>query len=205
MEHFTPASSQRKTRVSPRTATRSSSAPLLIPYRLPFCEGNLISHIFRKNEICCEADWEGYFSYSGVEVPDSYRGPRPTFPLTLCGVLKLVEAFKHKQVGPGGQTPRLLFRSSQLLCSGSQQQLHGRFVLQLLGETWRFLRNLPNINQVSACQNKEITICGTQLQVLENSLSLFLWNLLGFFCNAAKEDEVSIHGTLSEEPVLNRS
>lgn len=51
------------------------------------------------NEICCEADWERYFSYSSVEVPDSYSGPRLTFPLTLCGVLKLVEAFKHKQVG----------------------------------------------------------------------------------------------------------
>lgn len=74
-------------------------APL--PY-LPFFStfaGNLISHIFRKNEICCDTDWERYFSYSGVEVPDSYNGPRPTFPLTLCGVLKLVEAFKHKQVG----------------------------------------------------------------------------------------------------------
>lgn len=105
MEHFTPASSQRKTCVSPRTVTRSPPPPLLIPYRLPFPEGNLISHIFRKNEVCCEADWEGYFSYSSVEVPNSYRGPRPTFPLTLCGVLKLVEAFKHKQVGPEGQSP----------------------------------------------------------------------------------------------------
>lgn len=64
-----------------------------------FHVGNLISHIFRKNEICCETDWERYFSYSSVEVPDSYSGPRPAFPLTLCGLLKLVEAFKHKQVG----------------------------------------------------------------------------------------------------------
>lgn len=42
----------------------------------------------------------------------------------------------------------------------SQQQLHARYVLQLLGETWRLLRILPNINQVSACHTKEITICG---------------------------------------------
>lgn len=99
MEHFTPASSERKTCVSLRTVTRSSSAPPSILSHLSFHVGNLISHIFRKNEICCEADWESYFSYSSVEVPDSYSGPRPTFPLTLCGVLKLVEAFKHKQVG----------------------------------------------------------------------------------------------------------
>ncbi|TNM92315.1 hypothetical protein fugu_019327 [Takifugu bimaculatus] len=124
MEHFTPASSER----------------------------NLISHIFRKNEICCDTDWERYFSYSSVEVPDSYNGPRPTFPLTLCGVLKLVEAFKHKQ------------------------QLHARYVLQLLGETWRLLRILPNINQVSACHNKEITICGALHGHLEDLLLIFYKN-----------------------------
>lgn len=72
--------------------------PLPILCLLSFHVGNLISHIFWKNEICCEADWERYFSYSSVEVPDSYSGPRPTFPLTLCGLLKLVEAFRHKQV-----------------------------------------------------------------------------------------------------------
>lgn len=43
----------------------------------------------------------------------------------------------------------------------SQQQLHARYVLQILGETWRLLRILPNINHVSVCHTKEITICGT--------------------------------------------
>ncbi|XP_068190173.1 serine/threonine-protein phosphatase with EF-hands 2-like isoform X2 [Antennarius striatus] len=110
MDHFTPASSQR----------------------------NLISHIFRKNEICFNAEWETYLCYKSIEVPESYGGPRPTFPMTYCGVSKLVEAFKHKQ------------------------QLHARYVLQLLGETWRLLRILPNINHVSACHTKEITICGSK-------------------------------------------
>lgn len=34
-------------------------------------------------------------------MPDSYTGPHLTFPMTFCGVSKLVEAFKHKQVGTG--------------------------------------------------------------------------------------------------------
>lgn len=99
MEHFAPASSESKPDLSLRPLSTCSSAPPPFPFHLSFHAGNLISHIFRKNEICCDTDWERYFSYSSVEVPNSYNGPRPTFPLTLCGVLKLVEAFKHKQVG----------------------------------------------------------------------------------------------------------
>lgn len=50
----------------------------------------------------------------------------------------------------------------------SQQQLHSRYILQLLLETWKLLRMLPNINRISTCHSKEITICGELQESVRN-------------------------------------
>ncbi|MGH0145539.1 UNVERIFIED_CONTAM: hypothetical protein FKN15_043197 [Acipenser sinensis] len=81
--------------------------------------------------------------YEKIEVPDSYPGPRLSFPLTVAHTNALLRAFKQQQ-----------------------QQLHARYVLQLLHETKKFLKKMPNIIHLSTSYTKEITICAMKAAVL---------------------------------------
>jgi len=45
-------------------------------------------------------------------------------------------------------------------CISSVQTLHARYVLQLLYETKKLLKQMPNIIHLSTSNTNEITICG---------------------------------------------
>ncbi|KAG8450594.1 hypothetical protein GDO86_003025 [Hymenochirus boettgeri] len=77
-----------------------------------------------------------FMDYEGIDVPQSYDGPRLSFPLTVSDTNTLLRAFKQGQ------------------------QLHARYVLQLFHETKKFLKQMPNIIHLSTSYSKEITVCG---------------------------------------------
>uniref|UniRef100_H3CVT9 Serine/threonine-protein phosphatase with EF-hands n=1 Tax=Tetraodon nigroviridis TaxID=99883 RepID=H3CVT9_TETNG len=75
--------------------------------------------------------------YNFVSVPETYTGPRLSFPLSLPDMNALLSAFKERQ----------------------PKTLHARYVLQLLYETRKLLKQMPNIVHLSTTYTKEITIC----------------------------------------------
>ncbi|XP_066478234.1 serine/threonine-protein phosphatase with EF-hands 1 [Tiliqua scincoides] len=87
-----------------------------------------------------------------IQVPASYYGPRLCFPLTVADTDALLQAFKRRQ------------------------QLHARYVLQLLHETKKVLQQMPNIIHLSTSYAKEITICGDLHGKLDDLLLIFYKN-----------------------------
>ncbi|NXF09534.1 PPE1 phosphatase, partial [Smithornis capensis] len=87
-----------------------------------------------------------------IDVPDSYYGPRLSFPLSAGDADTLLQAFRNDQL------------------------LHAHYVLQLLSETRKVLRLLPNINSISTSYSKEITICGDLHGSLDDLLMIFYKN-----------------------------
>ncbi|NXN10648.1 PPE1 phosphatase, partial [Indicator maculatus] len=87
-----------------------------------------------------------------IDVPDSYYGPRLSFPLTVEDANALLHAFRNEQL------------------------LHARYVLQLLCETRRVLKEMPNITQLSTSYSKEITVCGDLHGNLDDLLLIFYKN-----------------------------
>ncbi|KAM8819831.1 serine/threonine-protein phosphatase with EF-hands 1 [Eudromia elegans] len=87
-----------------------------------------------------------------IDVPDSYYGPRLKFPLTAADANALLDAFKNEEL------------------------LHARYVLQLLHETRRVLKEMPNITYLSTSYSKEITVCGDLHGKLDDLLMIFYKN-----------------------------
>ncbi|XP_035508036.1 serine/threonine-protein phosphatase with EF-hands 1 [Morone saxatilis] len=90
--------------------------------------------------------------YNLIAVPESYTGPRLSFPLSVSDTNTLLSAFKE------------------------QQTLHARYVLQLLYETKKLLKQMPNIIHLSTSYTKEITICGDLHGRLDDLLLIFYKN-----------------------------
>uniref|UniRef100_A0A8C9MM22 Serine/threonine-protein phosphatase with EF-hands n=1 Tax=Serinus canaria TaxID=9135 RepID=A0A8C9MM22_SERCA len=115
-------------------------------------ERDFISRMFISGESYKEAELEKYCDYESIEVPDSYTGPHLSFPLLPDHATALLEAFQQKQ------------------------QLHARYVLNLLHETRKHLKQLPNISHVSTCYSEEVTVCGDLHGQLDDLFLIFYKN-----------------------------
>ncbi|KAF1434324.1 Serine/threonine-protein phosphatase with EF-hands 1, partial [Spheniscus mendiculus] len=113
-----------------------------------------VSHIFTSPSVSQVVD-EGLrlteFERK-IDVPDSYYGPRLSFPLTIEDANALLHAFRNEQL------------------------LHARYVLQLLCETRKVLKEMPNITHLSTSYSKEITVCGDLHGNLDDLLLIFYKN-----------------------------
>ncbi|KAJ7327225.1 hypothetical protein JRQ81_016984 [Phrynocephalus forsythii] len=100
-------------------------------------ERDFVKHILSEPDVARDlTKLEKSLQYQSVMVPDSYMGPRLSFPLFHEDATALLEAFKQNQ------------------------QLHAHYVLRLCHEARRHLMQLPNITHISTRYSEEITVCG---------------------------------------------
>ncbi|XP_058391152.1 serine/threonine-protein phosphatase with EF-hands 1 isoform X1 [Diceros bicornis minor] len=87
-----------------------------------------------------------------IDIPDSYSGPRLQFPLTFTDIDLLIEAFKQQQI------------------------LHAYYVLEVLFESKKVLKQMPNFTHVKTSPSKQITVCGDLHGKLDDLLLIFYKN-----------------------------
>ncbi|KAM5196731.1 serine/threonine-protein phosphatase with EF-hands 1 isoform 1-T5 [Hipposideros larvatus] len=87
-----------------------------------------------------------------IDVPDSYSGPRLQFPLSFTDIYLLIEAFKEGKI------------------------LHAYYVLEVLFESKKALKQLRNFNVIETCPSKDVTICGDLHGKLDDLLLIFYKN-----------------------------
>ncbi|XP_071069297.1 serine/threonine-protein phosphatase with EF-hands 1 [Dasypus novemcinctus] len=115
----------------------------------------LLSRLFQSCQY--NKDREDYVSL--IDVPQSYNGPRLQFPLTFTDIDLLIEAFKQHQI------------------------LHAHYVLEVLFETKKILKQMPNFSHIRTTPSREITICGDLHGKLDDLLLIFYKNGLPSGCN----------------------
>ncbi|XP_021101024.1 serine/threonine-protein phosphatase with EF-hands 1 isoform X1 [Heterocephalus glaber] len=114
------------------------------------------THLHKKDpELSCQLrkstkDRQDYMGL--IEVPDSYDGPRLQFPLTFTDIVLLVEAFKHQKI------------------------LHAYYVLEVLFETKKFLKQKLNFTHIKTSPSKGLTICGDLHGKLDDLFLIFYKN-----------------------------
>ncbi|KAM4819064.1 serine/threonine-protein phosphatase with EF-hands 1 [Thomomys bottae] len=87
-----------------------------------------------------------------IEIPKSYNGPRLQFPLTFTDIDALIEAFREQQI------------------------LHAYYVLEVLFETKKALKEMPNFTHIMTSPSKELTVCGDLHGNLDDLLLIFYKN-----------------------------
>ncbi|GAB1289849.1 Serine/threonine-protein phosphatase with EF-hands 2 [Apodemus speciosus] len=118
-------------------------------------ERDFLNRMFTEERFAQDVETEEGGDFESIEVPDSYTGPRLSFPLLPDHATALVEAFRLRR------------------------QLHARYVLNLLYETRKHLAQLPNINRVSTCYSEEVTVCGDLHGQLDDLIFIFYKILIG--------------------------